>query len=192
MNKNLLSFQHYFLKRKNLSENEIHFLKDLFERKTYTDKEVVLRKGEICNNLYYVEKGILKTSFLNEDGKEFINGIAIENNFCTSVASYTNQIPSAEEITALEDCEIYAISIENFNLLLQKFPVYKEVYIRILHDYLTFMTWRIESVSLLDARQKYNSLMRIYPKLFLRLPNKVLAQYLGISQETLSRMKSMK
>ena len=93
---------------------------------------------------------------------------------------------------ALEDCEIYAISIENFNLLLQKFPVYKEVYIRILHDYLTFMTWRIESVSLLDAKQKYKSLMRIYPKLFLRLPNKVLAQYLGISQETLSRMKSMK
>ena len=87
MNKNLLSFQRYFLKRKNLSENEIHFLKDLFERKTYTDKEVVLRKGEICKNLYYVERGILKTSFLNEDGKEFINGIAIENNFCTSVAS---------------------------------------------------------------------------------------------------------
>ena len=110
---------HFFLKRKNLSENEIHFLKDLFERKTYTDKEVVLRKGEICKNLYYVERGILKTSFLNEDGKEFINGIAIENNFCTSVASYTNQIASSEEIVALEDCEIYAISIENFNLLLQ-------------------------------------------------------------------------
>lgn len=162
------------------------------KKKTYCNKEIILQKGEVCKYLYFVEKGILKTSFVNEDGKEFINGIAIENNFCTSVSSWSSQIPSAEEIVALEDCDIYAISIENFNLLLQKFPIYKEVYIQILHDYLTFMTWRIESVSLLDAKQKYKSLMRIYPKLFLRLHNKVLAQYLGISQETLSRMKSLK
>lgn len=78
MPQDLLSFQLYFLKRKNLHANEVQFLKELFVRKQYSNKEIVLRKGEVCKYLYFVEKGILKTTFFNDDGKEFINGIAIE------------------------------------------------------------------------------------------------------------------
>ncbi len=192
MQKEYLSYQKYLMKRNKLNEKEINFLKEVFEKKHYSNRETILKKGNISNYLYFIEKGILNTCFVNEEGKEFINGIAIENNFCTSVASFTHQTPSSEEIIALEDCEIHAISYENFQLLLRTFPIFKEAYIKILHEYLTFMTWRIESVSLLNAKQKYESLMQIYPKLFLRLPNKIMANYLGISQETLSRMKSAK
>ena len=192
MLKNLDPFQLYILKRKNVNSDEVEFLKTIFEKKDYQSGQILLQRGQISNCLYFVQKGILKTSFFNEDDKEFINGIAIENNFCTSVSSWSHAIPSNEEIVALEDAEIYEISRENFNLLLEIFPVYKDIYIQILQDYLFFMSWRIESISLHDAKQKYDSLMKIYPKLFLRLPNKTMAQYLGISQETLSRMKSRK
>ena len=105
MLKNLDPFQLYILKRKNVSNDEVEFLKTIFEKKYYQSGQILLQKGEICNCLYFVQKGILKTSFFNEDDKEFINGIAIENNFCTSVSSWSHAIPSNEEIVALEDAE---------------------------------------------------------------------------------------
>ena len=182
----------YFTKRRTLNDKEILFLREVFEVKYYKTKDVVLKKGEICKFIYFIEKGILKTCFTDEEQKEFINGIAIENNFCTSVASFVNQVPSTEEIVVLEDVHLLAISFNNFKRLTEEYPIYKEIYIKILEDYLTFMTWRIESVSLMSAQEKYKTLMLIFPKLFLRVSNHEMAKYLAMSPETLSRMKSKK
>lgn len=182
----------YFTKRRTLNDKEILFLREVFEVKYYKTKDVVLKKGEICKFINFIEKGILKTCFTDEEQKEFINGIAIENNVCTSVASFVNQVPSTEEIVVLEDVHLLAISFNNFKRLTEEYPIYKEIYIKILEDYLTFMTWRIESVSLMSAQEKYKTLMLIFPKLFLRVSNHEMAKYLGMSPETLSRMKSKK
>ena len=180
----------YFNKRKRLSENEISSLNTLFEQKTFLKGEIILQKGEICNQIYYIEKGILKTYFINNEDKEAINGIAIENNFCTSISSFIHQKPSHETIMALQTSLVYSINYSNFKLLIEKFPVYKELYISILEDYLHFMTWRLESVMVLDAKQRYHTFMKMYPKLFHKISNKELAEYIAISPETLSRIKS--
>lgn len=183
---------YYFKKRKVLSEDEVLFLHNVFEELSFQEGEIILNKGEICKYIYFIEKGILKTYFTNEDGKEAINGIAIENNFCTSISSFINQLPSEETIKTLEKTRLICINFRNFKLLMERFPVYKEIYIKILEDYLTFMTWRVESVMLMNSRQRYETLMKIYPKLFLKISNKDIAEYLAITPETLSRIKSQK
>lgn len=182
----------YFRKRKTLCADEIIFLNQVFEQKLYKQDEIVLKKGDICNHIFFIEKGILKTYFINNFGKEAINGIAIENNFCTSISSFINQTPSSENIKALEETKLIYINFRNFKLLIEKFPVYKEIYINILEDYLTFTTWRLESVMLMDAKERYNTLMKVFPKLFLKISNKDMAEYMGMSPETLSRIKSKK
>lgn len=182
----------YFRKRKTLCEDEIIFLNQVFEQKLYKQDEIVLKKGDICNHIFFIEKGTLKTYFANNLGKEAINGIAIENNFCSSISSFINQTPSSENIKALEETRLIYINFRNFKLLIEKFPVYKEIYIKILEDYLTFTTWRLESVMLMDAKERYNTLMKVFPKLFLKISNKDMAEYMGMSPETLSRIKSKK
>lgn len=188
-NSSIISF---FKKRKGLIQKEIAFLNEIFVSKQCYSKQSLIKKGEVCRYIYFIEKGVLKTCFIDNDAKEFINGIAIENNFCTSVASFINQVPSTEDIIAVEDSTVLAISYENYKILIEKYPIYKDLYIKILEDYLTFMTWRIESVSLMSAQEKYQTLMRIFPKLFLRVSNNDMAKYLGITPETLSRIKSKK
>lgn len=184
------SIVNYFSKRKNLTIDEINFLDSVFLEKKYIKNEKVVDKDQICNYIFFIQKGVLKTYFIDENNKEAINGIAIDNNFCTSVSSFVNQIPSSEIIEALEDTILIAISFYNFKILIDRYPVYKDIYVKILEDYLTFMTWRIESVMLMDSVERYNTLMRIYPKLFLRVSNHDMAKYLGMSPETLSRIKS--
>ena len=92
----------------------------------------------------------------------------------------------------MEETILIGISHENFKILIEKYPNYKNIYIKILEDYLSFMTWRIESVMIMDSLERYKTLMRIFPKLFLRVSNKDMAAYLGMSAETLSRIKSKK
>lgn len=184
------SIINYLNKRLSLDEIEISYLDEVFEIKEYPKSEIILNKGEICHYIYFIEKGCLKTYFVNNEEDEAINGIAIDNNFCTAVTSFINQNPSSEIIEAIENTKLIRISHKNFKKLISKYPKYKDIYIQILEEYLAFMTWRIESVMLMDSKERYNTLMKIYPKLFLRLPSKILAKYLGMSQETLSRIKS--
>jgi CRP-like cAMP-binding protein len=175
------SLINYFRKRNKLDSEEIEFLNKIFEIKTYDSNEILLKKGDVCKNIYFIEEGVVKTYFIDEDEKEFINGIAIENNFCTSVASFINQIPSTEEIISLENTKVLAINFVNYKIFIDKYPIYKDLYIKILEDYLTFMTWRIESISLMSAQDRYITLMKIFPKLFLRVSNYDMSKYLGMS-----------
>jgi len=190
--RNQTALINYLKKRKTLCEDEIMFLNQVFEKKIIKENEILLKKGDICNHIFFIEKGILKTYFTNDLGKEAINGIAIENNFCTSVASFINQTPSSENIKALEETKLIYINFRNFKLLIEKFPVYKDIYIKILEDYITFTTWRLESVMLMDSKERYSTLMKAFPKLFLKISNKDMAEYMGMTPETLSRIKSKK
>lgn len=178
----------YFNKRVLLSDEETNFLINLFEKKDYGKGELLVENGKVCSNIYFVQEGCLKTYFVKEDGEEAINGIAIENNFCTSVASFVNQVTSVERIEAIEDTSVLAISYENFKILIETYPIFKEVYVKILEDYLTFMTWRIESIMIMNAKERYDTLLKNFPKLIDRLPKKIMAKYLGVSPETLSRL----
>lgn len=184
------SIVNYFSKRKPITDDEIYFLDSVFIEKKYFKNEIVVKKNQICNDIFFIDIGVLKTYFIDENNKEAINGIAIDNNFCTSVSSFVNQTPSSEIIKALEDTILITISFSDFKELINRYPVYKDIYVKILEDYLTFMTWRIESVMLMDSVERYKTLMKIFPKLFLRVSNHDIAKYLGMSPETLSRIKS--
>jgi CRP-like cAMP-binding protein len=163
-----------------------------FRHKTTKRNEVLLHSGEVCPYIYFVNSGCLRVFMLDVNGKESTRFLVTEGRFGTAFPSFNLQEPSLAAIQSIEPGDILYISHHDFNDLLDTFPGWEHVYrVSLEKDYIASIK-RIESLITMDAKQRYQLLMQTNPTLIQRLPSKIIADYLGISQETLSRLKSKK
>lgn len=152
-------------------------------------KEILLQQGDTCNHLYFVNKGLLR-AYYEKDLEDTTSWFMMENDFIISVLSFFRRIPSYESIQALENCELvyirhddlmdlYATSLE-FNIIGRKLTEY----------YYCKCEERLLSIRRQSAAEKYEFLLANHKTLLDRVQAKFIASYLGISKETLSRIKS--
>lgn len=154
----------------------------------FTKNEHILVKGDVCEGIYIIEKGCCRTYFVKRN-KEITTSFRIENNYICSSESYLNQSPSEEYIQALEDTRCYFMSHENIHTLLEKYPEFN-VFVRKIYEILLISETKIlNSIRTLSALERYDLYMKESPKMLQRVPLGYLASFLGMSQETLSRMR---
>lgn len=155
----------------------------------FAKNEFLLKKGEVCKGIYIIEKGCCRT-YLENAGKEITTSLSIDKNIICSAYSYLSQTPSDEYIQTLEDTVCYFISYKNIHKLLEKYVEFN-VFVRKIYESLL-----INEISLLNsirtksALERYELFMEKTPKLLQRVPLGHLATFLGMSKETLSRMRS--
>jgi CRP-like cAMP-binding protein len=179
---------HLKAKLENLQNLEFvlqHFKKIKVKKHTY-----LLEVNEICQTLYFIEKGALQVFTLDQNHNQQTRDILTEENWCTEINSFTNQIESKENIRTIETCELLTLSREDFFKLNQSIPEFKEIYQKILEKTYINSVFRINSFMTWDALTKINWLINNKKDWLNRFPSKLLASYLGISPETLSRLKS--
>jgi len=163
-----------------------------FKFKTFQRNEILLKAGDICSHMYFVKSGCLRIFMLDAEGKESTRFLVFEDKFGTAFPSFTLQEPSLAFIQSLETSEVLYISYRDFQQLLNDFPEWEKVYrINLERDYIDSIK-RIESLITVGAKDRYKLLISNNQTLIKRLPSKIVADYLGISQETLSRLKSKK
>jgi CRP-like cAMP-binding protein len=163
-----------------------------FRLKKTKRNELLLSAGEVCPYIYFVNSGCLRIYMMDVNGKESTRFLVTEGRFGTAFPSFTLQEPSLAYIQSIEPTEALYINYQHFRELLDTIPGWERVYrINLEMDYIASIK-RIESLITMDATQRYKQLMESTPTLIQRLPNKIIADYLGISQETLSRLKSKK
>lgn len=159
-------------------------------KKTILPKNAVLiKEGIVCNHLYFLEQGCLR-GFYNLDGKEVTHWFAFENDFVTSFYSFISRKPCLENIQALEDTVLWSISYEELQQLFDKHHdmermtriIYERSYIR-LEERLVRLQFR-------SAKERYEQITSVFPTILNRVSLGHIASYLGISQETLSRIRS--
>jgi CRP-like cAMP-binding protein len=163
---------------------------DCFKLRLVKKNEILVAAGDIAKEFYFVHSGCIRTYFITKQGHEKTRYIMIEPSIGTALTSFISQKPSFEFVDALEKTELLAISRHDFYHLVSETPAWKDFYRRILEMAYSFQNRKIESLVTLTAKERYNELTKENPKVVQRVSNKILASYLDIKQETLSRLKS--
>jgi CRP-like cAMP-binding protein len=172
--------------------SELDLVVAAFEAKNVGKNEVLVSKGEVCRYCYFVCRGSVRAFFLGEDGLEATRYIAMENQFITTVQSYVSETPTNEFIQATEKSELLCLSLPSFKKLTQETALARDLYARQLELAYSTNHWRLESFLKMTARERYDFLIKENPAIIQRLSNRIVASYLGITQESLSRVKAQK
>jgi len=172
-----------------INEAEFDFCKTLFQPKKLRKKRFLLGEDDVCKYTAFVEKGLLRSFIIDDKGAEHILQFSLEGWWAADLSSFLTGDPSKYNIEALEDSELLLISKPSWDLLLKKIPAF-ERYFRILIENNLIVTQRrlIASFSA-TAEEKYHKLLHNFPDLIQRVPQHMIASYLGITRETLSRVR---
>lgn len=176
-------------KKVELDEKQIESLKLFFIQKKLHKKEYLLHEGDICKNLAFVSKGILKSYILDERGNERINLFAFDGWWVSDFNSFLNEEKAVLNIEAIEDSEVLLISLEDYEKLTVEIPK-MDRYFRILYQKsLVTKDYRLIISNNFTAEEKYLHLIKSNPEMIRRLPHNLIASYLGLSPETVSRIR---
>lgn len=151
---------------------------------------ILLSEGEICKEFYFVSKGCVRTYYLNKQAQEKTRYLAFENSVVSAITSFISQQPSFEFVDVPEDSELYVISRDDFYRLQAEVPGWSVFYTKLLESAYVYQNKKIENLVTLSAKQRYEKLMEETPHYMQKVSNKILASYLDMTQETLSRLKS--
>jgi len=185
-----LQLKRYINLNTTASEEKVNEIVNFFKPIVVKKNAMLQLHGEISNKLYFVNKGSIRTYYITEQGHEKTRLIAFEGMVATALTSFISRQPSFEFVDALEDCELLYITHADFYKLSATVPEWQSFYLKLLEFAYIYQNKKIEELVTLSAGERYAVLMKEHPGYIKRLSNKILASYLDITQETLSRLKS--
>ena len=183
-------FFHKFNEKVNLSKEEEEVIKQHLTPKKLRKKQYLLQEGDVCKHIAFVEKGALKAYVVDDAGAESIIQFALEGWVISDLYSFLTGEPATYNIDALENAELVLISKSAHEELLKKLPKY-ETYIRlqITGAYIALQK-RLTSIISLPLEERYKNFLALYPNIAQRVPQHMIASYMGLTPETLSRVRS--
>ncbi|WP_103070872.1 Crp/Fnr family transcriptional regulator [Aquimarina sediminis] len=147
--------------------------------------------GQHQHKLYYILEGSLKAYYLNDE-KRIIDWFSFQNDFITSSSSYFTDEPSLHYIETMEDCILLETKKDDVEYLCQQHHDFEHLFRLILSKVIVQFRHRVVSLQFRTVTQRYQSLIKQYPKIELIVPLGDIASFLGITQETLSRIRATK
>ncbi|PWN69028.1 Crp/Fnr family transcriptional regulator [Chryseobacterium phosphatilyticum] len=178
------------LQHAKLSQEEISLCKGFWTERTLEKGEFLLRNGEICRHDSYIISGVLKAFCINaENGNEEILFLAIDHWWATDIASFSKQKASIYNIQAVEKTSLLQISHQAFQKMLREIPSLEKYFRIILEGYLGTLEKRVVFNHMHKAEQKYYDFLETYPDIASRVPQYLIASYLGVSAEFISRIR---
>jgi CRP-like cAMP-binding protein len=172
-----------------LSKDDEALIKNHLTPKKLRKRQYLLQEGDVCKFIAFVEKGALRSYTIDEKGSDHIIQFALEGWTIADLYSFLTAEAATYTIDALEDCELVLITKSAHEELLKKVPKY-ETYIRlqITGAYIALQR-RLTSIISSPLEERYTSLIAIYPDVVQRVPQHMIASYMGLTPETLSRVR---
>jgi len=185
-------FETYITANGDFTPEDLQFIRSLSIVKKVRRKEFLLQEGEVCRYKIFIAKGLLKSYYLRHDGTEHIMRFSPENSWATDPESLRNQTPAQSNIEALENSEVVMWTRENLAELFASIPAFKAYMDRLISSALKSSHERIRMNLSYTSEEKYEDFITSFPDVFRRVPLHMVASYLGVSRETLSRIRHAK
>ena len=174
-----------------LSKSEIETIEEVFIPKKFRKKQYLLQEGEVCKYAAFIVKGAMRQYSVDDKGVEHIVRLYIENWWAADRESYVMLTPSIYNIDAWEDTDALLLTSADFLGRLSSIPAINEMARKMDEKFAIATQKRLNSSISLSAEQRYFELMKNYPEFLQRFPQHIIASYLGITKETLSRVRKL-
>ncbi len=180
---------YYINKWSKITKTEEEIVLSAFENISIKKKKDLLVPEQVCKYIYFIVRGSARSYAIDDKGSEHIYQIRMDNNWISDLESFFSQAPSKYYIEALEDSSLLRISHDRLEQLYEEVPAI-ERYFRILFQkaYLNALE-RLNATMWESANERYISMLKEHPDMFQRVPLVYIASYLGITPESLSRIR---
>jgi CRP-like cAMP-binding protein len=149
---------------------------------------ILVKADTIAGNVYFIKKGVVR-GFVQEGKNDITTWITTENEMVTSISSFDLQVPASENIQCIEDCDLLGMSYDDVQRLYIELPEFNIVIRKVLEKYYRDAEGRAFISRLTSAEGKYIHFLKTSAHLANRIPQKYIASYLGLAEETLSRVR---
>ncbi len=172
-----------------MTHEELDMLESILVPMKFAKGEKILNEGEVCRNIYWIVKGLVR-QYYYKNKKELTEYMATENTICMSIESLFHETPSAQMIQALEPTVVFAIPMHDLEAVSMKSVNIQMLYRKILEESLIISQQRADMLRFESAQDRYQKLVKRSPQLVLRAPLVYIANYLQMTPETLSRVRT--
>jgi CRP-like cAMP-binding protein len=172
-----------------ITEEEFNWCATLFVTKQLRKRQYLLQQGDVCTYQAFVEKGILRSYTIDEKGREHILQLASEGWWMADLSSYLTDESSILNIDAIEPSEVLLISRASWEMAMQRIPKLEHYFRIIIQNHLIATQKRLLQSFSETAEEKYIRFLHTFPDCEQRVPLQMIASYLGIKRETLSRLR---
>jgi CRP/FNR family transcriptional regulator, anaerobic regulatory protein len=172
-----------------ISEEELMRSFNYSEPKSFVKGEHLLRAGQYCNFIGFLNKGLIITTIIDNAGNEKASNFICEGCFFTYTEGLASNTPSHKNFIALESCETLMLSKDNLAVIFKENPKFETLLNQILAEEVRFLLLNEQAGKILSLDERYLNLEKQYPAAFQRIPLKYLADYLGIEPSSLSRLR---
>ncbi|MEX1140652.1 MAG: Crp/Fnr family transcriptional regulator [Bacteroidota bacterium] len=181
--------QKHIQQRVRLTKEEFHTCSRFFTRRSLKKRQFLLQEGEICKHVAFVNSGCLRAYAVDHKGEEHIMQFAIKDWWISDLNSYLTGSPSTYTIDAVHDADVLLLEKSARDQLLESIPK-MERFFRLLQESNYVATHRrINATLSSSAEERYLSFLKTYPALVEQVPQSQIASYLGITPQSLSRIR---
>jgi CRP-like cAMP-binding protein len=172
-----------------ITEKEEELCRSLFIPKKFRKRQYLLQQGDVCKYTTFVEKGLLRSYVVDDKGTELIMQFAPEGWWIGDMYSTLTGEISEYNIDAIEDTETLLLTNPAYEQLMQQAPVFERYFRLLIQNSFIALQRRLKGNITLNAEEKYKNFIGLYPNIVQRVPQHHIASFLGITPESLSRIR---